>query len=149
MNATLVQAHSLGFSPSATHAQNSCRPLCLSPVVKPKRKLGLKSTVSLNKKWLIIQSSLSAYCTIVSMSQIPINLPHSSLFSSTYNSNILQCTTLSSSIDPARGCCQKWKTSSYDAELSMCIEKPFSNKCPCEIEILNTFTIEWPCGFTS
>lgn len=71
VNATLVHMHFIGFSPKATHAENSCRGKSLSSslTVQPKRKLGLKSTVSYirTRSGASFKSSLSAYSAIVAV----------------------------------------------------------------------------------
>lgn len=96
---TLLQAHSLGCSPSATHVQNSCRvkAFSLSPVVKPKRKLRLRSTVSNtpNQKWLIIHkqpiSLLHHCCHVTNTYQFTSQETFQQYLQ---HNNIQQCTVL-------------------------------------------------------
>lgn len=90
----------------SSHFQACTEQLCsvfsLSPVAKPKRKL--RSTVSntLNQKWLRLSlaCSLSDYCTIVAMSQIPIDLTHRP-FSSMFNTKWTGVVAVFSNFSPA------------------------------------------------
>lgn len=105
---TLLQAHSLGCSPSATHVQNSCRvkAFSLSPVVKPKRKLRLRSTVSNtpNQKWLIIHkqpiSLLHHCCRVTNTYQFTSQetfqqyLQHNNIQQCAFSNSVIPCKAL-------------------------------------------------------